>query len=204
MSTATAAPDAAPSFFRESRRYIMIVVSLAYFVRTAFKFMPSSLSPVLWTSPNALRKLEGLLAPNDILSNARKVVGDWSGPESIAFHSKSGEAYAALSDGTVGLFTPKGEFVKRVFFTGGYLAGGDTFAKGKPRNGLTKGTAALREHCTAQGVAGELAWNTSAERTCGRPLGLRFVQKGWSSKVRALQCVSRYLRCAMNIVCFYA
>lgn len=72
---------------------------------------------------------------------------------SLAFHPKSGEAYAGLNDGTVGLFTKEGIFVRRVFFTGGYLATGDAVVKGKPRNGLSNETAAFREMCTEKGVS---------------------------------------------------
>lgn len=77
----------ASSFFREFRRVVMIVVSVAYFMRVGFKLLPSSLSPVLWTSPNALRPLEGVLAVNERLRNARKVSGEWAGPESLGMLS---------------------------------------------------------------------------------------------------------------------
>lgn len=143
------------------------LVSLIAVLAVLFQLKPSVLNPVLWTEPNPLPTLTGPLTPNTLLTHVRKVGHDFSGPESIVFDPVTGHGYASVSDGSVIRLSQDGVFEERVFFTGGYLA------SGKQGNGVSDATLAFFKHCNTEALTHRLAWNTTAERQCGRPLGMR-------------------------------
>ena len=157
---------------------VLIVVVVSIYLFQLYDIIPSVLTPVVWTRPNKLPFMIGKLTPNSKLEKVVKFSdGTFAGPESFAF-TEEGNAYVSLNDGTVGLMTVEGILIKRVFFTGGFITetGG---------NGVSSSTAALMVLCNKRALSGELAYNTEAERTCGRPLGLRYRQQGgriWGSR----------------------
>lgn len=63
-----------------------------------------------------------------------------------------------------------------MFFTGGYLKINDPTAATASisNNGFTPDTMELYQYCNVEAIEKRLAWNTTAEYLCGRPLGLRF------------------------------
>jgi hypothetical protein len=140
------------------------VVFLIAALAVIYKLKPSVLQPVLWKTPNPLPTLTGALAPNSVLLHARFLPGDFSGPESLAFDLENGDVFAGVSDGSVLRFSATGEEQERIFFVGGHLAKD------------SKSAAQLFDHCHTEAVAHRLAWNSTGEQQCGRPLGLRWRQ----------------------------
>lgn len=133
---------------------------------------PSALQPTMWLRSNDLMKFEGNMEQNTILSEAVLIPGNFSGPESFTFDPDSGETYVSLADGTVAAFNSDGSFIERIFFTGGYIVS----PVGKKSNGLGFEGKFLQSWCKLESAEGRLPWNQEAERKCGRPLGLRFIQ----------------------------
>lgn len=148
-------------------------ISILFVVLSYFYFkIPSQLEPVLWTNPSPLLSFNETTRENNILSYAYKITGDFTGPESIAFHS-NGLAYVSLSDGTIGLFSSNGSFIERFFFVGGFIQQSAS-SSDYNSNGISPITINLQEWCKEEALAKRLAWNVSGEALCGRPLGLRF------------------------------
>ena len=78
----------------------------------------------------------------------------------------------SLNDGTVVSISAAGVLLSTVFFTGGYIAS-DIETR-------TDGLVGFQEKlkwCREESKSNRLAWNTEGERSCGRPLGLRLIQK---------------------------
>ena len=134
------------------------------------------LEPVLWKHPNCLPPLIGRLAPNTVLQNIRKIRHDFKGPESLVIdvQSEEGYVYASFADGSIGKFDQHGKFDTRILHVGSFL-----------RDYNTSMTEKFQEECKQASWKGKLAWNTTAEKSCGRPLGLRI-----RYNVSSLLCVS--------------
>lgn len=137
---------------------LVVLVALS----ATFRLWPSVLNPVLWKTPNVLPTLEGPSASNNLLQKVSKIEGNFAGPESLAIDPDSGLVYASFNDGTVGSFSPTGEYLERVAFIGKEVANLDPSA-----------AAGLFEWCNTEALSKRLAWNVEGERKCGRPLGLR-------------------------------
>jgi DNA-binding beta-propeller fold protein YncE len=142
--------------------FIQFVAIAAVF----YKMKSSILDPTEWTEPNLVPQREGVLAVNDYLSETkvRQIVGNFGGPESVAFDPDSGFAYNSLSDGTVIKFDAKGEVVQRNFFFVG------AWVKGMNQDQSNE----LYEWCRKEADEGRVSWDKNSEKKCGRPLGLRF------------------------------
>jgi len=137
-------------------------------------FLPTILHPVLWTNPNPLPQLVGKLSPNSLLQNPVKVVADFAGAEAFAVDTVTGNVYAGMNDGTVAMFSKDYRYLQRIFFTGGFISQ----SLSSQKNGIDSTTDILRGLCNTEALAHRLAWNKEQERTCGRPLGIRFVKIG--------------------------
>lgn len=135
-------------------------------------FLPTVLDPVLWTNPNPLPRLLGKLSPNSLLQNPLKIVANFAGAEAFAVDSSTGNVYAGMNDGTIAVFSQDHKYIQRVFFTGGFVSQSSATRK----NGIDPATDILRRFCNTEALAHRLAWNKDQERTCGRPLGIRFVK----------------------------
>jgi hypothetical protein len=142
---------------------------------SAYLLIRQPLLPQVWHHPSPLPRLEGPLAVNDILTHATHFTDDYIGAESFAFDRATGHVYSGFSDGTVGEFDRTGKLISRVFFSGGFVASLATQAPGEwVGNGLNPDTDALYAFCRQEAAADRLPWNATAEKMCGRPLGLRF------------------------------
>jgi hypothetical protein len=131
------------------------------------------LRPQIWFDPSPLPTLEGALAVNDALTQSIHFSKDYFGAESFAFDIETGDAYSGFSDGTVGRFDQDGNIISRVFFTGGFISLTSKSAR-VGGNGITSQTNDLYSFCLKEVLAERLPWNATAEKICGRPLGLRF------------------------------
>ena len=155
--------------------YSAVLSIIVFFLSYIYYRLPSPLNPVLWTNPSPLLTFSNQTKQNKILQNAEVIDGEFSGPESIAFSDSSDIAYISFSDGAVGSFWSNGTFIRVVFFVGGFLKQSTTSGNEK-LNGLSDSTIDLLEWCKTEALSKRLAWNTSDEHLCGRPLGLRFHQ----------------------------
>jgi hypothetical protein len=92
----------------------------------------------------------------------------------MAIDDEDGTVYASLSDGRVVHLSAQGEFLSTLFFSGGYVTS-DVKAR---KNGVDASTAAKMDWCSAEARAHRLAWDRAGERSCGRPLGIRYLPAG--------------------------
>ena len=156
---------------------ILLSATVAALLSFIYYMIPSPLEPVLWTDPSPLLVFENKTNVNNVLSFARQIKGNFTGPESIAF-SSNGLAYISFSDGTIGSFTADGSFIEVVFFVGGYILSSSNSGDGKYNsNGISSTTIPLYEWCKKEAATKKLAWNVSGETLCGRPLGLRYKEE---------------------------
>lgn len=150
---------------------ILIAYSGYFFVIIAicialYQIKESPLDPVIWSEPNELPSFQGSTKVNNILDHAYKISKDFGGPESTAIDSDTGIVYASFNDGTIGSFNSKGEFLERIFFSGG-------FQLKQEGNGINQESEELMNWCHIEGLSKRLAWNVTGENLCGRPLGIR-------------------------------
>jgi hypothetical protein len=147
--------------------FVQLVALLAVFYKTK----RSVLEPTLWTDPNPLPSFDGPLTANDLLSdvNTIDIKGDFAGPESIAFHTNDGIAYASFNDGTVGSFSsgrlPFPVKDRVLFFSGAFVAG--------INDSSSKEHQELVQWCQNEVKEERIPWVVTSEKKCGRPLGLR-------------------------------
>lgn len=172
---------------------VIAVVSILYYF---YILPPDGLEPNLWKEPCKLNKLE----KNTILKNTITFYENSAdvfipAPESFAFdentgsftfsyHIKNiqimpniilGNAFATLADGRVAQFLQNGSYVGIVLFTGGYvLYSNSNKIIDSSYNGIS-GNEDLMKYCQVEAKAKRLAWNVTAEKLCGRPLGSRII-----------------------------
>lgn len=145
---------------------------LSWVLVAVYRMLPSVLEPVIWADPNPLPTFQDSTEVNNILTSAKLVSEGFSGAECFAIDTRNGNVYAGVSDGTVVSFSQSGQYLGRIFFTGGFRV----HARSGDMNGLGEAARVHRNYCTEEALAHRLAWNTFAERSCGRPLGLRFIE----------------------------
>lgn len=166
----------------------MSILSLKFFFGTAMPiivalyasylyFVPSGLDPVIWESPCKLFPLE----ENTILDHGIKLHENAiHAPESFAFDEHTGLAYSGLADGRVMQFSQMGEVMGTVLFVGGYISAYNKHTQNSEID-LSSYTgmeeSELFKSCQALLKAGKLSSDESAEKKCGRPLGLRIVYR---------------------------
>jgi hypothetical protein len=92
----------------------------------------------------------------------------------MAFDPEDGSAYTGLADGRIVHLSSNGEFLSTVFFSGGFQAS-DLKAR---TNGVSAETAEKMDWCKKEALEHRLAWDKEGEKSCGRPLGMRFLPKG--------------------------
>jgi Adipocyte plasma membrane-associated protein-like, N-terminal len=148
----------------------IVVAALIYYI------IPSVLEPVIWKEPFELPELRGALAPNQALKAATHLCRDnCKSPESSAIDPSNGYIYSSLGDGRIVELSQDGVFKRNVFFSGGYFLN----LKESPTYsgvGLTgPGVEDLMNECHKEAVEDKLAWDKEKEKTCGRPLGIRYV-----------------------------
>lgn len=142
----------------------IISISVAV-VSYVIYLLPSNVEPVLWTYPSKLLKFENETKVNNILTNSRIIHGNFSGVESLAFDSDTGDVYGSCSDGVVREFDKNGIFKNDIFFVGGYLKNNyQNKNENKDNviihdNGLTTETIDLYHWCNAEAISHRLAWN---------------------------------------------
>jgi hypothetical protein len=136
-----------------------------------YYFKPSSLETFVWSDPFPLPELSGPTTPNTRLASTQKVgLGQLAGAESMAIDEDDGTLYASLQDGRVVHLSEKGDFLSTLFFAGGYMASDPT----SRTNGVDASTAKKMAWCTSQALAN----HGTGERSCGRPLGIRYLPAG--------------------------
>lgn len=143
-------------------------------VASYFYVIPSTLNPTVWTKPSPLPSLDGVLAPNQVLTNAVsfdfKAAGEKAlvAPESMAFHPVTGHIYTGLGDGRVVVLSQTGEFLKNLLFVGGIVA---DEKKGKTISTTHSVTFVDNKdkmnYCTSEYFAKRLPWNYVMETSCG-------------------------------------
>ncbi|CAM9136998.1 unnamed protein product [Phaeothamnion confervicola] len=150
------------------------------------------LDPEPWTEMPPLRALDGPYEPNTLLEGATRLQeGEVLAPESFAV-SPDGTLYGGLADGRVVAMDALGQNARPVFFSGGYaiaaaVAAAAATAAGTATGGKSSGSSSdgdgltaaprLMAECHKLAQQGVLHHDVVMERSCGRPLGLR-----WSGK----------------------
>jgi sugar lactone lactonase YvrE len=107
------------------------------------------------------------------------------GPESIAI-AGSGEIYTTLSDGRIVELDISGSIIRTVYFNGAINVSGAFLFENKSvyNDAITK-----MNWCTDQSLSHQLAYDVEGEKSCGRPLGIRYVK---DNKVAKLYFLDSY------------
>lgn len=78
-------------------KFYLYALAVAVLGRVFWELVPSVLAPVQWERPNDLPTLDGLLAPNEVLTQVQRKTNGFAGPECIAFHPVTGVGYGEWS-----------------------------------------------------------------------------------------------------------
>ena len=98
-----------------------------------------------------------------------------------------------MADGRVAQFLQNGSYVNVVLFTGGYVRYSSNHENDveSSYNGIS-GNEDLMNYCQKEAKAKRLAWNVTAERLCGRPLGTRMISDSRGKKNSVLYILDAY------------
>lgn len=170
----------------------MVPAVLGAVLAYLFFRLPSPLEPQLWADPFPLGTLPTV---NRMLTGASKSSLDLlQGPESLA-SSHSGAVFASIADGRVVLLDQKGVLVRVVYFNGAISTPGGFLY---PDKSVYEGARVKLQWCIDKSRAGELAFNVENEKSCGRPLGLRYTHSGGKGKLYLADAYSGIYRIDLN------
>jgi hypothetical protein len=161
-----------------------VILGISLWIYVFLRPTELEITPVLWFHPDPLPSLSNQWAKNSALIDTIHLnIGNVVAPESIAIDKNSGIGYASLADGRIVSLDIHGNYLEDVFFVGGKIfflryppCNLTTLSGYIKTNEVIDNTSALYHWCRFEALAGELPWNCTGEKLCGRPLGLRLLE----------------------------
>mmetsp|Transcript_12384 Transcript_12384/g.18571 ORF Transcript_12384/g.18571 Transcript_12384/m.18571 type:complete len:445 (-) Transcript_12384:25-1359(-) len=147
---------------------VVSIVSIAFLMKL-YLSADWSIEAYSWDDIKPLKEWEGVLSPNNALSEAKLLNYDQTiGAESFVVGSND-SIYTGLADGRVVELNKDGLLKETVIFIGGLLSERCESSD----NGLGC-DAELEKRCISNSIANNRGVSAESEIMCGRPLGLHF------------------------------